>query len=76
MKFDEIKSKIDILLDSGYRFEFLNSGQAVCGASPNWIKIPYGISDEDFIEIIDDFYDDSLTLVAQSRTYIINKSHI
>ena len=67
---DELKHKIDKLIESGYSFDFLNSGQGLGCNVQGQIQIPFGCKDKDFTEIIDRCYGESSSLSSECRRYI------
>ena len=67
---EDLKMKIDKLIEMGYTFHFLPAGQGMGCQIPSQIVIPYGCKDKEFIETIDRFYTESSSVVAECRRYI------
>lgn len=71
---DELKNKIDTLLENGYVFDFMDSSEGMKASVVGIIRVPYAISDYEFVKIVDLHFEKITSVVNSARSYIQSKT--
>ena len=75
-EYQDFLAKIDLLLSAGYKFTFLSATpQGISGTSPvsKLIVIPFGMSDLEFMKLVDHYLKEADSLYMQLKRYINQK---